>query len=58
MHVSVLRSEVLEGVAIKSDGIYIDATAGLGGHSRDIADRLETGKLYSADRDAGIRAGV
>lgn len=52
MHVSVLRSEVLEGLAIKSDGIYIDATAGLGGHSRDIAERLETGKVYSADRDA------
>lgn len=52
MHVSVLMAEVLEGLAVKGDGIYIDATAGLGGHSREIAKLLETGKLYSADRDA------
>ena len=52
MHIPVLSEEVLEGLAIQPSGIYVDATAGLGGHSFAIAKRLESGKLYSCDRDA------
>ena len=52
MHVPVLPTEVLDGLRIRSEGTYYDATAGLGGHSRAIAERLTTGKLYSCDRDS------
>lgn len=50
-HYSVLLNESIEGLAIKEDGIYIDATAGGGGHSLEIAKRLTTGKLIAIDRD-------
>ncbi len=52
MHIPVLSEEVLEGLAIQPSGIYVDTTAGLGGHSFAIAKRLESGRLYSCDRDA------
>src|ERR1700757_222757 len=51
-HTPVLLDEVLEWLDVKPDGIYIDATAGAGGHSAAIAARLKTGKLISLDRDA------
>ncbi len=50
-HISVLLSESLEGLAIKPNGIYVDATAGGAGHSREIAKRLEKGRLIAIDRD-------
>jgi 16S rRNA (cytosine1402-N4)-methyltransferase len=50
-HFPVMLGEVLEYLAVKPDGIYADVTAGLGGHSRAIAARLETGKLIMRDRD-------
>ena len=50
-HVSVLLSECIEGLDIKPDGIYVDGTAGGGGHSYEIASRLTTGKLIAIDRD-------
>ena len=43
--------EVLEWLAIRPDGTYVDATLGLGGHSIEIARRLTTGKLIGIDRD-------
>jgi len=51
-HYPVLLQESLEYLAIKPDGIYVDVTAGLGGHSAAIAQRLETGLLIACDRDA------
>lgn len=51
-HYSVLLSESLEYLAIRPDGIYVDLTAGLGGHTRAIAERLSSGFLLSCDRDA------
>ena len=50
-HVSVLLYECMEGLDIKPDGIYVDGTAGGGGHSYEIASRLTTGKLIAIDRD-------
>ena len=52
MHIPVMVSEVLEYLAIRPDGVYIDATAGLGGHLREIARRLTTGIVIASDRDA------
>lgn len=50
-HIPVLLDECIEGLAIKPDGIYVDCTAGGGGHSFAIASRLTTGRLISIDRD-------
>ncbi len=50
-HISVLLEEVLENLNIKSDGTYVDGTAGGAGHSREIAKRLKSGHLYALDRD-------
>lgn len=50
-HLSVLLSETIEGLNIKPDGIYVDGTAGGGGHSSEILKGLTSGKLYSIDRD-------
>ncbi|MFR1807791.1 MAG: 16S rRNA (cytosine(1402)-N(4))-methyltransferase, partial [Pygmaiobacter massiliensis] len=50
-HVSVLLAECIEGLAIQPDGIYLDGTAGGAGHSKEIAKRLTTGRLYALDQD-------
>jgi len=50
-HRSVLLDECIEGLAIKPEGVYVDGTAGGGGHSYHIAKRLTTGRLIAIDRD-------
>jgi len=50
-HYSVLLQESLEYLAIQPDGIYLDMTAGLGGHTRAIAERLQSGFVIACDRD-------
>ena len=52
-HEPVLLKEVLEFLNVRSDGIYIDATLGAGGHTMEILKVLEkgTGKLLGIDRD-------
>lgn len=50
-HIPVLLNETIEGLAIKENGIYADATAGGGGHSGEILKRLKSGKLISIDKD-------
>jgi len=52
MHVPVMLAEALDFLAIRPDGIYLDATTGLGGHTRAIAERLTTGFVIASDRDA------
>ncbi len=44
--------ECIDSLNIKPDGIYVDGTLGMGGHSYEIASRLTTGRLISIDRDA------
>ena len=50
-HFSVLLNECIENLNIKPDGVYLDGTLGLGGHSCQIASRLTTGRLVCIDRD-------
>ena len=51
-HLSVLLQESIDGLAIKPDGIYMDATFGRGGHSRQILKALsDKGQLIAIDRD-------
>ena len=59
-HVTVLLDEAVESLAIKADGIYMDATFGRGGHSRRILANLnEKGRLVAVDRDLyAIAAGA
>ncbi len=59
VHRTVLLREAVDALAIRSDGIYVDATFGRGGHSREILDRLgKQGRLIALDRDpAAIAAG-
>jgi len=52
MHVSVMAAEVMEFLAVRADGVYLDATAGLGGHTALIAERLTKGLVIANDRDA------
>ena len=51
VHKSVLLKETIAALNIKSDGIYVDGTAGGAGHSSEIAKRLKDGFLYALDRD-------
>lgn len=52
-HYSVLRSETIDNLNIKSDGIYVDGTLGGGGHAYCVASRLsEKGRLIGIDQDA------
>ncbi|WP_284140906.1 MULTISPECIES: 16S rRNA (cytosine(1402)-N(4))-methyltransferase RsmH [unclassified Virgibacillus] len=51
-HYTVLKKEAIEGLSIKPNGTYIDCTVGGGGHSEEIASRLnENGLLIAFDQD-------
>jgi 16S rRNA (cytosine1402-N4)-methyltransferase len=50
-HIPVMLNECIEGLDIKSDGTYVDATFGGGGHSREIIKRIDTGRLVGVDQD-------
>ena len=50
-HYSVMLNEAIDGLDIKSNGIYVDCTLGYGGHSSEILKRLTTGHLYCFDQD-------
>lgn len=51
MHYSVMKQEVLNNLSIKEDGIYVDGTIGLAGHSSEILKKIKTGHLYGFDQD-------
>lgn len=50
-HVPVMLPEVLDGLCVKEDGVYLDCTLGGGGHSAEILKRLKSGKLFAVDKD-------
>ncbi len=50
-HIPVLLWETIDGLNINPDGVYVDGTAGGGGHSSEILKKLKNGKLYSIDQD-------
>ncbi|MCC7237663.1 MAG: 16S rRNA (cytosine(1402)-N(4))-methyltransferase RsmH [Bryobacterales bacterium] len=50
-HFPVMLNESLEWLDVRPEGVYLDATAGLGNHSRAIAARLAAGRLVMHDRD-------
>ena len=56
-HRSVMLYPCMDALAIKPDGVYVDGTAGGGGHSYEIAKRLTGGLLIAIDQDeAAIKA--
>lgn len=58
-HVPVLLHESIDGLAIQSDGVYVDVTFGGGGHSREILNHLSAkGHLYSFDQDADAEKNI
>lgn len=54
-HVPVMLAECLEGLNIKSDGVYIDLTFGGGGHTKAILEKIDTGHVYAFDQDDDAR---
>ncbi len=50
-HYSVLAKETIERLKVKKDGIYIDCTLGLGGHTRLLAEAASEGRVISFDQD-------
>lgn len=50
-HYSVLKREAIDGLQIKEDGIYVDATLGYAGDASEILKRIKRGKLFAFDRD-------
>ena len=50
-HTPVLLDESINGLKLTKGGIYVDATFGGGGHSKEILKRLKGGKLFSFDKD-------
>ncbi len=57
-HVPVLLNEALDALAVKPDGIYVDATFGYGGHSKAILSKLDQGRLIVCDQDLEAIAGA
>ena len=51
-HVPVLLTEAVEALALRPDAVVLDATVGLGGHSREILKRIPKGRLIALDQDA------
>ena len=57
-HIPVMLYEAVDGLNIRPDGVYVDGTAGGGGHSAEILSRLQSGTLYSIDQDPDAIATV
>lgn len=51
LHYSVLLNECIEGLNIKEDGKYVDATVGYAGHSKNILAKIKKGYLFAFDED-------
>lgn len=55
LHYSVLKNEIIDAINVKSDGIYVDATLGYAGMSKEILKKLDKGMLYGIDQDKEAR---
>jgi len=55
-HKPVMLKECIEGLSIKSDGVYVDLTFGGGGHSKEILKHLNNGHLYAFDQDSDAKS--
>lgn len=51
-HFSVMKKEAIENLQIKEDGLYVDATLGYAGHSKEILKTLKKGFLFAFDADS------
>lgn len=51
VHIPVMKEEVLDGLNLKDDGIYVDGTVGGAGHSYEILKRTKNAKLFAFDKD-------
>ena len=51
-HLPVMLMESLENLNIKNNGVYVDGTLGLGGHSLEILKKIDSGLLLGIDRDS------
>lgn len=51
LHIPVMLNEVISGLNIKSDGVYVDCTLGRAGHSSEILKRIPNGRLIAFDQD-------
>lgn len=50
-HIPVLRDEAIQGLAIRENGVYVDATVGFGGYTEIIAEQISSGKIIGIDAD-------
>ena len=50
-HIPVLFNETIEALNVRPDGIYVDCTAGGGGHCNAVAEKLTTGRIIAIDQD-------
>ncbi len=50
-HYSVLKSEAIEALSVKENGVYVDGTIGYAGHSKEILKKAKNGFLYGFDQD-------
>lgn len=58
-HIPVLYNEILAGLAIKPDGVYVDCTFGGGGHSKGVLEQLNSnGRLFAFDQDADAQKNI
>ncbi|GAB2525271.1 16S rRNA (cytosine(1402)-N(4))-methyltransferase RsmH [Spirosoma aerophilum] len=55
-HEPVLLQACIDGLNLQPGGTYVDITFGGGGHSREILNQLEAGRLFGFDQDADARA--
>ena len=57
-HVPVLLNESIQGLNLKENGVYVDATFGGGGHSKQILEQLKGGRLLGFDQDEDAQKNV
>ena len=50
-HIPVLFNETIDALNVRPDGVYVDCTAGGGGHCAAVAERLTTGRIIAIDQD-------